>query len=104
MSSSIPLQQDFSYGCTMFHLTNNSLICLFFLFKTETTQALLNDQRMEKQEPSSRINFFYNILCLKSRYLENNVSALKNESLEMVKYIYLLGGRKIYMYEWKFYY
>ena len=101
MSSNIPLKHDFSHGCTMFHLPT---ICLFFLFETETTQALLNDQRMEKQEPSSQINFFYNILCHKSRYLENNVSALKNESLEMVKYIYLVGGRKIYMYEWKFYY
>ena len=69
----------------------------FFLFETETTQALFNDQRMEKQEPSSQINFFYNILHLKSRYLENNVSALKNECLEMVKYIYLVGEKYICM-------
>ena len=69
----------------------------FFLFEIETIQALFNDQRMEKQEPSSQINFFYNILHLKSRYLENNVSALKNESLEMVKYIYIWLEKNIYV-------
>lgn len=65
--------------------------------ETGIAQALFNGQRMEKQEPSSQINFFYNILHLKSRYLENNVSALKNECLEMVKYIYLVGEKYICM-------
>lgn len=64
----------------------HSILYYVFFLRLKEHKALFNGQRMEKQESSSQINFSFNILCLKSRYLENNVSVLKNETPVMVSW------------------